>query len=133
MYLRATHAGLDKRKLFAQHVWQLVRNRHCLGRKFRREYLIPPYTIDFCCVELKLILEVDGSPHLTEEGQRHDERRDRFLVELGYHVLRIPGYETINDPHQVRKRIEDAINERIAAMPPHPRPLSPRQAGGEGR
>ena len=42
---------------FAQTVWQWVRNRQVSGQKFRREYPVPPYTTDFCCVERKLILE----------------------------------------------------------------------------
>ena len=42
---------------FAQDVWQMVRNRRCRGQKFRREYPIPPYTVDFCCVALKLIVQ----------------------------------------------------------------------------
>ena len=46
---------------FAQAVWQIVRNRSCRNQKFRREYPIPPYTADFCCVALKLIVEVDGT------------------------------------------------------------------------
>ena len=45
---------------FAAAVWQMLKNRRCRGRKFRREYPIPPYTADFCCVKLKLIIEVDG-------------------------------------------------------------------------
>ena len=36
--------------------------------KFRREYPIPPYTADFCCVALKLIVELDGEHHQAEEA-----------------------------------------------------------------
>lgn len=35
---------------FAWTVWQWLRNRKCLGQKFRREFPIPPYTADFCCL-----------------------------------------------------------------------------------
>ena len=105
---------------FAQDLWQMVRNRRCLGYKFRREYPIPPYTVDFCCVELKLVLEVDGAHHLTEEGQQHDVRRDRFLAEKGHEVLRIRGYDVLNDSQNVRRRIEQAIATRSANKPPHP-------------
>ncbi len=61
---------------FAHEVWQMLRNRRCRNQKFRREYSIPPYTVDFCCVALKLIIEVDGAHHQTDEGRRHDQRRD---------------------------------------------------------
>ena len=54
---------------FANHVWYMLRNRKCAGQKFRREYLIPPYTVDFCCVALKFIVEVDGEHHFSEDGK----------------------------------------------------------------
>ena len=54
---------------FARTVWQWVQSRQVCRQKFRREYPLPPSTADFCCVELKLILEVDGADHFTEAGQ----------------------------------------------------------------
>ena len=104
----------DQRKQaneFARTLWQLLRNRQCCGMKFRREYPVPPYTADFCCVELKLIVEVDGGHHFTESGVKHDKRRDQFLADLGYEVLRIPGYEILRDGFGVRERIEEAIRQ----------------------
>ena len=120
---------------FANAVWQIVRNRQCRKQKFRREYPIPPYTADFCCVALKLIIEVDGEHHHTEEGRAHDGRRDRFLTERGYVLLRIPGYEVLQDPASVRRQIENAIDDRLAcfrASRPSPQTPLPQQAEGEG-
>src|SRR5512137_1243411 len=76
---------------FAGTVWQWVRNRQIGNQKFRREYAIPPYTADFCCVELRLIVEIDGSDHLTEDGRQRDRVRDDFLNRRGYRVMRISG------------------------------------------
>ncbi len=60
-FARAERAAMNE---FARIVWQWVRNRQICDQRFRREYAIPPYTADFCCVELRLILEIDGgSPH----------------------------------------------------------------------
>ena len=98
---------------FARDLWEIVRNRRCRNQKFRREYPIPPYTADFCCVVLKLIVEVDGEHHQTEEGRLHDQHRDEFLAQLGYKVLRVPGYEVLRDPTGVRRQIETAIDERV--------------------
>ena len=78
---------------FAQDVRQMVRNRRCRGQTFRHEYPIPPYTVDFCCVALKLLIDVDGKHHQTEQGRLHDQRRDQFLARMGYQVLRIAGSE----------------------------------------
>ncbi|QEG43055.1 endonuclease domain-containing protein [Roseimaritima ulvae] len=96
---------------FAEALWQLLRNRQCGHKKFRREYPILPYTVDFCCVELKLVVEVDGDEHFTPEGRVYDQKRDEYLGGLGYKVLRIPGYDILRDSRSVIRRIEAAINE----------------------
>ncbi|PAY16102.1 DNA methyltransferase [Rhodopirellula sp. SM50] len=95
---------------FAQDVWQMLRNRRCRNQKFRREYPIAPYTVDFCCVDLKLIIEVDGKQHQTDEGRQYDQRRDQYLAEQGYQVVRIPGYKALRNPVAVRHQIEHAID-----------------------
>ncbi len=99
---------------FAQAVWQMLRNRYCRDQKFRREYAVPPYTVDFRCVALNLIIEVDGEHHQTAEGRQHDQHRDQYLAEQGYHVVRIPGYEVLRDAAAARRRIEQAIDERVS-------------------
>ncbi|WP_254507065.1 DUF559 domain-containing protein [Anatilimnocola floriformis] len=61
---------------FVQTVWVWIRNRQIYRQKFRREYPVPPYTADFCGVELNLVLELDGASHVTESGREHDRIRD---------------------------------------------------------
>ena len=46
----------------------MLRNRRCRGEKFWREHVIAPYTVDFCCVSLKLVVEVDP-PHPQPLGE----------------------------------------------------------------
>ncbi len=91
----------------------MVRDRRCQGQKFRREYPLPPYTADFCCPALKLIIEVDGESHQTVAGRCRDEARDRFLAAQGYEVLRLRGYELLRDPASARSQIEQAIARRL--------------------
>ncbi len=114
---------------FAHDVWQMVRNRRCRGKKFRREYPISPYMTDFCCPALKLIIAVDGDHHHTEEGRLHDQRRDQYLRELGYEVHRIPGYEVLRNAAGVRRMIEQAIDERTKQPAPSPPTPLPRDEG----
>ena len=94
----------------------MVRGRRCRNQKFRREYPIPPYTADFCCVALKLIVEIDGEHHQTDEGKAYDAAHDTFLAEQGYEVLRIPGYQVIQEPGAVRSQLESAIDDRLNAL-----------------
>ena len=98
---------------FAWTVWQWLRNRKCHGQKFRRELPIPPYTADFCCIELMLIVEIDGEPHLTAEGRERDRVRDQYLRELGYKILRVPGYEVIREDGKAHKQICDFVQAAI--------------------
>ena len=118
---------------FAGIVWQWVRNRQIRGQKFRREYAIPPYTADFCCVGLKLILEIDGADHLTEEGRQRDRARDDFLSGLGYRVVRIFGYDVLREPSSCRAGIVEQVRQRMLEMEgERPSPPAPLPAAGRG-
>lgn len=66
--------------------WSVVRNRKLGGYKFKRQYLIGNYIVDFVCVEHKLIVELDGPFHVRRE--KYDEARDTFLRAKGYRVMR---------------------------------------------
>ena len=101
---------------FAGIVWQWVRNRQIRNQKFRREYPIPPYTADFCCVELKLILEIDGADHLSEAGKARDRAGDEFLARQGYRVVRILGYEILRDGNHVLEMIGQQVEKRLSEL-----------------
>jgi very-short-patch-repair endonuclease len=101
---------------FANTIWQWVRNRRIANQKFRREGPIPPYTADFCCVELKLILEIDGGDHFTADGQQRDRVRDDFLERQGYRVVRIAGYDALREPSLCLNRIEEEVKTRILEL-----------------
>jgi very-short-patch-repair endonuclease len=116
---------------FASSVWQAIRNRQWVGAKFRREYPIPPYTVDFCCVELKLVIEIDGEHHFTTQGQKYDRDRDLFLERKGFRVLRIRGFEVLRDPSHVFQKIRESIGEAKVHNPSPPAPLPERGEGGK--
>ena len=112
----------------------MVRASRMCGLKFRREHPIGPYTVDFVCLAIKFIIEVDGKDHFTNEGVTRDRKRDEYLRREGYEVFRLKGYDVTQQPFEVRQRIEQAVVmwQTSQNEPPHPQPLSPRQAGGEG-
>ncbi|HMO13601.1 MAG TPA: endonuclease domain-containing protein [Pirellulaceae bacterium] len=113
---------------FASTVWQWIRNRQIHGAKFRREYPMPPYTADFCCVELKLIIEIDGEGHFTEQGVARDLKRDQFLLSQGYKILRIPGYSVIQEEGDVMSKIREFV-KNAGPSPPAPLPFVPQGRG----
>jgi very-short-patch-repair endonuclease len=101
---------------FADTVWQWVRNRQVAGQKFRREYPIPPYTADFCCASLKLVLEIDGADHFTADGQERDRARDEFLAAQGYRVVRSAGYQVSQEGRRVIERIDEEVKKRMRGL-----------------
>src|SRR5579862_2280474 len=76
-------------------MWSFLRNRKLNRFKFRRQYIIPPYIVDFACLRKKLIIQMDGDHH--ECQKRYDDRRTRYLESLGYRVLRFSNTDVLND------------------------------------
>ena len=68
-------------------LWIKIR-REQMGVKFRRQFNIDYYIVDFYCHELKLIIELDGYIHGEEENKKKDQIRQNYLEQKGYKVLR---------------------------------------------
>ncbi len=92
-------------------MWQLLRNRQRLGKKFRRQHPLSPYTADFYCDEAQIVVEVDGEHHLTDKGRVHDAVRDRWMAERGITVLRFTGFQIEQETQAVLTRIDQALRE----------------------
>ena len=92
-----------------------------LGYKFRRERPVLNYIADFACLELLLIIEVDGITYDSEEANIQDRRRDQELSEVGFTVLRFSSYEVINRIDDVSTMILEWINGNARFPPPPPR------------
>jgi len=89
-------------------LWSHLR-AHRLGEiHFRRQHAIGNYIVDFCAPRKKLIIELDGSQHLEQEG--YDEERTAFLKSKGYRVLRFWNNQVMNDLEAVMRAIDLALN-----------------------
>jgi very-short-patch-repair endonuclease len=82
-------------------MWKLLRHRRLHGLKFRRQFPIATFVADFCCYDLRLIVELDGDVHEEPTQAAHDANRDAFLRSLGYGILRIPNHRLFHDPEGV--------------------------------
>ena len=92
-------------------LWQELRNRK-LGEKFRRQYGIGNYIVDFCCAIKKLAIEVDGEIHNEDEQIFYDQDRSKTIEELGYKVIRFWNNEVKNNIDNVLDKIRNEINKR---------------------
>ena len=58
-----------------------------------RQKVIGNYIVDFYCASKKIVIEIDGSQHFEKTGQVEDEKRDKYLNNIGIKVLRYSNYE----------------------------------------
>jgi very-short-patch-repair endonuclease len=68
-------------------LWSKLRNRQLLGLKFRRQHPSGNYFADFACIEIGLIVELDGGQHGEDKNAGYDERRTGELRAMGFDVL----------------------------------------------
>lgn len=85
-------------------LWEKLRNRK-LGFKFKRQYSIGGYILDFYCAEKKLIIELDGEVHSTKEAKEYDAVRDKYFRELGYTTVRFLNKEVEENTEEVLNKI----------------------------
>ena len=90
-------------------VWMQLRNRQILGYKFRRQYSVDKYIIDFYCPELKLAIELDGDVHNLPEQKEKDIVRQKYLEEFGINLIRIKNEEFFSNPNKTFEKIENKI------------------------
>ena len=69
-------------------LWSELQGRRLLDLKFRRQYGIGRYVVDFYCPKLKLVIEVDGDSHSTRKAERYDKRRQEYIESKGIKVYR---------------------------------------------
>src|SRR3546814_13485078 len=65
-------------------IWHHLRNRALMGHKFRRQYPVGPYIVDFACPARRLVVELDGGQH----DEAVDAARTRYLERCGHRILR---------------------------------------------
>ena len=82
-------------------MWQLLRNKHFINLKFRRQHVISPYIVDFYCHELGLVIELDGSQHGTDDAVEYDAERTQFLEALGFKVVRYWNQDVLGNTEVV--------------------------------
>jgi very-short-patch-repair endonuclease len=95
---RLRNAGTDAER----RLWCFLRRQQLAGHKFRRQYPLAGYIVDFVCVSTRLVVELDGGQHL--DALVYDQRRTEALQREGYRVLRF-----WND--DVLLRTEDVVGE----------------------
>ncbi|HET6527791.1 MAG TPA: endonuclease domain-containing protein [Balneolaceae bacterium] len=90
-------------------LWSKLKGRQLANTKFRRQHGIGKYIVDFYSAKYKLIIEVDGDSHYSEQGKRHDYERDRYLDNLDLKIIRFTNEDVKKDLSYVLEAIEQTI------------------------
>ncbi|MBK7131643.1 MAG: DUF559 domain-containing protein [Bacteroidales bacterium] len=93
-------------------LWVMLKSKKLAGRKFRRQYSIGRYIVDFCCPSGKLIIELDGNPHGEYHRIQKDENRDKYLESLGFTILRFENRFVFQDPEYLKGEISKIFNKK---------------------
>jgi very-short-patch-repair endonuclease len=125
--LRRTQTAPEKK------LWWHIRHRLPVEHThFRRQVPIGSFLADFCCLRAKLIVEVDGNQHGSEENAARDERRTVYLASQGFRVLRFSNRDVTTSIDSVL----DTSHAALAPATPTPLGASPRVGpprNGEGK
>ena len=84
--------------------------------KIYKQRIIDNFIADFYCHSARLVIEIDGSQHYTNQGKAHDEARTEILERYGICVLRFSNKDVDDNFDDVCKMIDRVINERIEKL-----------------
>ena len=87
-------------------LWLLLKNRKLEGRKFRRQFSVGNYILDFYCSTERLCIELDGDYHYTPEGYEADQKRTAYLNNQNILVIRFENQEVFHHPEAVLEEIK---------------------------
>ena len=87
-------------------LWAHIRGKQS-GCRYRRQHPLTPYVVDFACLTHRVVVECDGSQHGLS---RYDERRDQYLEDFGYAVMRFWNNEILYDLDMVLRTIEHHLD-----------------------
>ena len=97
--------------LAEERVWARLRGGK-VGWKVRRQYPVGPYVVDFACLPLRLVIEIDGGIHQREDVMLDDHLRQQAIEALGWTVIRFTNEQALSEPW----RIDDAIRAHAKAL-----------------
>jgi very-short-patch-repair endonuclease len=110
-----------------QRLWQHLRSKQ-LGVKFRRQYSVDAYVLDFYAPRSKLAVEVDS--HFRPAATVYDEERTRHLNRFGIEVVRFTNAEIAENIEAVRAAIGEVLKRRPTTFVPTSPSPPPSKGGG---
>ena len=97
-------------------LWKHLRSRQLLDLKFRRQHPIGPYFADFACIEIGLVIELDGGQHADEGAAAQDTARARCMAAAGFATRRFWNHEVLQQTAAVLESIAHCASTLTPAL-----------------
>ena len=81
--------------------------------RFLRQKVIDGYIVDFYCASAKIVIELDGAQHDTQEGAEYDEERDKLISAWGIEVVRVPNVLIRESFEETCRYIDQIVKARV--------------------
>lgn len=91
-------------------LWALLRNKNFHNLKFKRQYPIGNYIVDFICIEKRIIIEIDGGQHNFLENIEKDNTRSEYFSLRKFKIIRFWNNEIDNNIEGVYKKLEEFLD-----------------------
>ncbi|WP_223971475.1 endonuclease domain-containing protein [Bradyrhizobium sp. RD5-C2] len=115
--LRSNARALRKNSTDVERIlWSELRGNRLNSATFRRQVPIDNYIADFVCHAARLVIELDGGPHFSDEGERADTARSVIIEAKGFKVLRFNNLDVMTNRAGVLETIAAAIAERAPTL-----------------
>ncbi len=112
--------NLRKRQTRAEDIlWQHLRNRRLSGLKFKRQFVVGSYIVDFVCLSHRLVVEADGMHHSYADIKEYDDSRTDFLKTQGFCIVRFWNYEISSNISAVLSKILSVAKENVRSHSLH--------------
>lgn len=99
-----------------QRLWYFIRRKQLDGFRFRRQHTIGNFIADFACVEAMLVIELDGEQHAKGKASERDAKRDQFMDQEGWIVMRFWNHEIFDHIDSVQAVILDRLEDSVRAL-----------------
>jgi very-short-patch-repair endonuclease len=115
--LRSNARALRKNSTDAERVlWSELRDHRLNGASFRRQVPIDNYIADFICHAARLIIELDGGQHFSDQSEAADAARSAVIEAKGFQVLRFGNHDVMTNRAGELETIAAAVAARAPTL-----------------
>ena len=93
-----------------QVLWYYLKGKNLKDYKFRRQYSVDSYILDFYCPKLRLAIEIDGDSHFIDDNAvGYDQKREEFLAKQNVNVIRFTNSDVTENINAVMNKISEYL------------------------